>query len=503
MTFVQSEIGFEPGIFANRSRRASKRRWVDGNLVRFRDGVPAQMGGWRTLLYAGTPIDGKARSIIAWRPNDQSGRYAAIGTHTGAFVFDGGSVYSITPDSFAVGRVDSVIGSGYGVSLHGVGAYGVARPTSGQLLSASTWSFDMFGEILLGCFSSDGIIRRYRIGTDAKLVPISGAPKARAICVSAERHVFAFGCDDNPRLVKWSDRESTVAWTPSSTNRAGGYEMQSSSPFQCGIRARGQIVAFTQTETFLFYPLGNSLVYGRETLAESIGIAGPSAACVMTDQSAETLYWMNVDGFYAFDGIVRRLSCDLQDYVFDDINLLQRAKFHASTNIEFSEVRFSYCSAGSAEIDRCVVFCVENGTWTKANISRLVWLDRRIFNKPIAVDGAGTIFEHEVGETADGATMGSFVQSHPLTVGVGQQFADLLDFWPDLNPASAGAALTIFARDYPNAPQQTFGPYTLSPTMEKVDLNISVRQLELRISGTGGYWELGVPLMSMQGGGLR
>jgi hypothetical protein len=49
MTFVRSEMAFNPGLFANRSRRASKLRWVDGDLVRFRDGVPAQVGGWQRV----------------------------------------------------------------------------------------------------------------------------------------------------------------------------------------------------------------------------------------------------------------------------------------------------------------------------------------------------------------------------------------------------------------------------------------------------------------------
>lgn len=500
--FQPQELAFQPGLYGNRSKRASKQRWVDGNLVRFRDGVPAQMGGWWKVPVTGPALTGIARGMLGWRPNNQLGRLSAIGTFNCARLFDGGSLSDITPVDLAGGRLDSVIGAGYGGTLFGTGTYGTIR-TGLTVLSASTWTMDMFGEILLACFSGDQKIRRYQQGTDTLLVTIGAAPTAQAVCVSNERHVFAFGAAGNPRLVQWSDRESLTTWTPASTNRAGSYEMQTSSLFQLGLRVRGQVIAWTQTECFVFFPLNNALVYGRETLSERTGVAGPLAACVVTEPGGENAYWISVDAFYVYDGAVRRLNCDLQDYVFKDINLVQRAKFVAAPNIEFGEIRFWYCSAASTEIDRCVVYCFENQTWTKANIARTSWLDRRIFDKPIAVDTSGYIYEHEAGDTADGATMDSFVLSHPLTIGSGQQFIDIDGFWPDLDPLSSGASLTIVGRDYPGAPDQTFGPYTFTVGTEKIDLSISVRQAQMKISGTGGYWELGLPMLSSQPGSER
>lgn len=502
MAFVQTEMAFQPGLYANRSKRASKQRWVDGDLVRFRDGVPAQMGGWWKVPVTGPALTGVARGILGWRPNNQLGRLSAIGTFNCVRLFDGGSLSDITPVDLGSGRLDSLVGAGYGGALFGTGPFGTARPGL-TIISASTWTMDMFGEILLACFSSDEKIRRFQQGTDARLVTIGSAPTARAVCVSNERHVFAFGADGNPRLVRWSDRESLTEWTPSVTNRAGSYEMQSSTPFRLGLRVRGQVIAWTSTECFVFYPLNNALVYGRETLSERTGVAGALAACVVTEPAGEVAYWFGLDGFYAYDGTVRRLECELQDYVFSDINFIQKAKFEVSSNVEFEEVRFSYCSASSNEIDRCVVFCFRNQTWTKANVARTSWLDRRIFEKPLAVGVDGTIYEHEVGDTADGEAMASYVISHPLTVGVGQQFAEVDGFWPDMDPMSDGAALTIVGRDYPNAPDQIFGPYPFTASTEKVDLTIAVRQFQIKIAGTGGYWEIGLPLISMQGGSLR
>ena len=328
-------IAFEPGLFANRTRRASKQRWVDGNLVRFRDGVPAQVGGWSTLATTGAAITGLARAIIAWRPNNQSGQFAAIGTDAGAFLYDGDFVEDITPAGFEPGLGSSVIGDGFGSDRFGVGDYGTPRESTGNTIDASVWTFDMFGETLLGCFSSDGVLYEYTVGEDAQLVPIVGAPRARAMCVSDERHVFAVGIDGYPNRVAWSDREDRSQWEPDPTNRAGSYDLQATSPFQCGHRVRGSVIGWTKTEVFAFTPLNNSLVYSRDRIADSAGCVGPNAVCVATTPTGESAFWMGETDFFVFDGYARVLPCELHDYVFNDFRCGSgTARRHPAKSIE-------------------------------------------------------------------------------------------------------------------------------------------------------------------------
>lgn len=503
MGFVQIELAFEAGIFANRSARASKQRWIDGDLVRFRDGVPAQMGGWQSFIPAGSAVTGAARAMIAWRPNNQVGKYAAIGTSAGAFLYDGDRVDVITPPGFVPGQGGTVIGDGFGSGRFGEGTYGTPRESTGNLIDASNWTFDMFGEALLGCFSSDGLIYEFTVGSDATLVPILGAPTARAIAVSDERHVFAFGADGVPGRVSWSDRENYSSWAPTDTNRAGGYDLQVTQPFQCGHRCRGAIVGWTGAEVFSFTPLSNALVYSYDKIGTNAGAIGPQSVVVTTDPDGESAYWMGRDNFFVFDGYVRVLDCDLHDYVFKDVNLVQGARFHARLNSAFNEVWFWYCSAASDEVDRAVVYNYTNQTWTKASVVRLCWLDAGIFDAPIALDVNNAFYNHETGDTANGATMPSFVQSFPITVGVGQQFADLDQFWPDMEADSHSCTVSFVCREWPGADPTTIGPVVFNVADQIVPLTISTRQFDLRIGGNGGKWELGIPLISIQGGSLR
>lgn len=501
--FKQIELRFLPGLFSNRSARSSRNRWVDGDLVRFRDGLPEQIGGWVSGPLVGDPLTGKCRDIIAWRPNNQLGRYIGLGTHTGYFMMIGASVDDITPAGFTAGREDTLIGAGYGAGPYGAGAYGTRRATGGTLLDASVWTTDMFGEILLACFNTDGKIYDFDLtGGDTQLQLVAGIT-GRAICVSDERHLFVFGADGEPGLVKWSDREDYTNFTVDATTRAGSFDMQATSPFQCGRRVRGFVLGWTATEVFGFYPLNNALVYGRERLSTKAGAAGPQSVAVVTDNLGETAYWIGQDNFYLFDGYVRELECELRDYVFGDINLVQRAKFVAETNALFSEIWFFYCSANSDEIDRAVIYNYSQRTWMKASLARTAWLDAGIFDVPIGIAPDLTLYEHESGEDADGTPMESFVVSHPVTLGVGQQFAEIDQFWPDMKEGSADCTITFITRDYPGGPDIIYGPYEFAVTDDKVDLSLACRQFQLKIASDNGYWEMGTPLLSVQGGSLR
>jgi hypothetical protein len=265
---------------------------------------------------------------------------------------------------------------------------------------------------------------------------------------------------------------------------------------------RGQVLGLTKTEVFAVTPLQNAYVYSRDRVTTEGGVAGPHAIAVVTDNQGETAYWMGTTNFYAYDGLVRALDCELRDYVFTDINLVQAAKFAAGVNTQFDEVWFFYCSAGAEEIDRGVIYNYVSGTWSKATIQRLCWADAGVFTYPLAINADGTIFEHEYGTTADGAVMPSFIQSHPLTIGIGEQFADVDQWWPDMQDGSAAAKVSFICRDGPSLPARTEGPFDFAIGDEFVPLTFSAREFQMRIDGNGA-WELGLPQISMQGGSLR
>jgi hypothetical protein len=114
-------INILPGLYLNRTPYSAKTRWIDGELR----ALPRRRAAadWRLARGAGgTGITGVPRCAISWRPGNQHGKYMAIGTNEGVFLYDGGHVSNITPAAYTAGRVDSQPGAGYGGGLYGARA---------------------------------------------------------------------------------------------------------------------------------------------------------------------------------------------------------------------------------------------------------------------------------------------------------------------------------------------------------------------------------------------
>ena len=55
-------------------------------------------------------------------------------------------------------------------------------------------------------------------------------------------------------------------------------------------------------------------------------------------------YWMGQNAFFAFDGTVKKLSCTVDDFVFENIDLTQSDQIFAGVNTEFAEIIYIYNS---------------------------------------------------------------------------------------------------------------------------------------------------------------
>lgn len=498
-------ISIQPGLYLNRTAYSSKSRWIDGNCVRFRDGVPQQIGGWR-VAQGSAGITGVPRASISWRPGNQHGKYMAIGTNEGVFLYDGGHVSNITPAAYVAGRVDSQPGAGYGGGLYGRGVFGEPTIGSGVTLEAASWSFDMWGDYVVAV-GYDGVVCQYD-GTGL-MAPIVGAPSAHSLVVTDERILMLLGANGIPNRIQWSDQEDNANYTPAATNKAGGFTLNTVSQLQCGARGRGITFVWSETDLFGFYPTYNQFVYGYERLGQNCGACSMNAAVVV----GEVAYWMGVDGFYSYDGQVQRLECDVQDYVFGDpdngvaadFNIEQRAKVSVRVNTTFDEVWFSYPSSESTECDRVIIYNFRNATWTKAHLSRTTWCDRGAFALPMGFGPDGVAYEHEVGHAAAGGQIDSYVECSPFELGNGDAVQQIRSFWPDMRQGIGSALLFLKLRMSPRGQEVVKGPYLFTGQTERIYLQSVARQLSFRIESAtpGDYWELGQPRLDISAGGGR
>ena len=92
------DLTMAPGLYTEAGTRGAKNRWRDGNHVRFRKGLPEKLGGW-TLVHT-TALAGCGRTAFAWRSVtlDPTVRYIAFASDEKVELFDGDSLYDITPN---------------------------------------------------------------------------------------------------------------------------------------------------------------------------------------------------------------------------------------------------------------------------------------------------------------------------------------------------------------------------------------------------------------------
>jgi hypothetical protein len=344
------------------------------------------------------------------------------------------------------------------------------------------------------------------------------------------RFVIALGCNPigetavDPMFIRWTDQESVVDWTPSSTNQAGGIRLSHGSEIRSYVQTRQEIVVFTDASVYSLQYLGPPFVWGAQLLGDNISIAGINTPVL----ASGVVYWMGVDKFYRYDGRVQTLSCDLRQYVFGDINLDQQDQFFGGTNEGFNEAWWFYCSAGSTVIDKYVIYNYLENIWYYGTMSRTAWIDSGLNAYPLAATYNYNLVFHEFGvddnTTGIPAAISSYITSAEFDIGDGHNFGYVWRLLPDMTfrgstAESPQVTMTLLPLQNSgsgyNNPIAVGGPSDASVVrsavvpVEKytgqVLIRVRGRQMSIKIEGNqvGLQWQLGAPRIDIKPDGRR
>jgi len=395
---------------------------------------------------------------------------------------------------------------------------------------AGTWGRSTWGSPLIINPRDGGIYYWDRssstIGSYARAVELStlsGASDvptvAKGIIVSdRDRHVIAFGCDSesdpgtqDPMLIRFSDRENVANWTSTALNSAGELRIDSGSEIIMGVETRQQVLVYTDISLYAMQYLGPPFTFGINMISENITVQGPECAVAVDDM----VFWMGQEEFYMYNGAVQRIPCSVRSYVFDDFNQRQGGKVVAGLNSAFSEVWWFYPSANSLVNDRYVVFNYAENIWYIGTLMRAGWVDRGVYERPIAAGLDGYLYEHESGfndgSSVPAVPIESYIQSSPIDIGDGEQFSLIRRVFPDIvfknsTAASPEADVTVNVRNISG------GSYLRSATgtnvdneRQQLDFRLRGRQMSLRVSADqeDSTWRLGSPRVDLRPDGRR
>lgn len=417
--------------------------------------------------------------------------------------------------------------SGWGAGTWGAGTWGIGT-TGGGLLFPRVWNNQNFGEDLV--FGPQGGPIYYwdesaGVGTrGVALSSLSGASNVPAshnllLVSDTSRFVMAFGCPDlgsstlDPMLIRWSDQESAVNWTPAATNQAGSLRLSHGSRIAACVQVRQEILVWTDTSIYSMQYLGPPIVWGSQLLADNVSIVSDRAAV----NAAGVTYWMGDSKFYVYDGRVNSLPCDIRQYIFNDFNFTQASQVFASTNQQFSEVWWFYCSENSNTIDRYVVYNYQERIWYYGTMGRTAWIDASILSDyPIAATYSNNLVYHEIGNddltTSSAQPIAAYITSSEFDIEDGDKFGFVWRVLPDItfrgslsnNPTATLTLLPLqnSGSGY-NSPQSLGGSSSgsiargvtvpIEQFTGQVNIRVRGRQMAMRLESTdlGVQWQCG------------
>jgi hypothetical protein len=369
-----------------------------------------------------------------------TGSSIAAGSYGGAAVV---AAYQVN-----VGDATQVPLTGWGAGGWGLGGWGVGT-TGAALTNIRIWNHYNFGEDLI-FGPKDGAMYYWdhTAGVTTRgvaLTSLTGAsdvPTVQHLLMvsDASRIVLAFGCNDygsatqDPMLIRWSDQESAVNWTPAATNQAGSLRVSHGSAIEAVAQVRQEILVWTDTALYSLQYLGAPVVWGSQLLSDNISIVSDRAWAT----ASGVTYWMGNEKFYMYDGRVQNLVCDLRQFIFSDFNFNQSQQVFAGTNEQFNEIWWFYCSSNSTTIDRYAIYNYVEKAWYYGNLGRTAWIDTSVSSTvPMAADYNNRLLYHETGLDDNATTttlpIEAYITSSEFDIDDGYNFGFVWRVLPDVN----------------------------------------------------------------------
>ena len=479
-----------PGFHRGGSALASRGRWYDGDLVRWRDGVMQPFGGEvqgvRIRGMNTTPIDAHA-----WVSRDGT-PLLAVGSTTRLRVWN-----ESTGDVAAVSNLAATDST-----------------TETDYRQAETWSLDNWGGDLVA--RAPGTGRIVRVDTSAEnlraelvgqtpegaLFPVS--PETLGVVTTPERFLMAFGVKDAPNRVEWCAQGDLTVWVPEVDNSAGGDYVAISGEFLAGKRARRETLLWTTAELVAVRYIGQPFYYRFDVVGEATCVSRRAMAV-----QGSRAFWMGRNNFWMYTGQVERLPCDVGDLVFGHLNRDAERVVWCERRDQFGEVIWHYPSGVSETCDRYVAFNYELGVWYFGTSNMQIGVDAGVLSSPISLAANARMWTMESGVAFQG-DRSPWAETGIIDITEGRNLMRVDTIYPDAS-TTGDLKYRIYVGDSPRGTFSALPQVTKDDTLvpghwdaaERVDVRLEARHLRLRIDQDEGGWRYGLPRLRVQEAGWR
>jgi len=432
--------------------------------------------------------------------------------------------------------------------------WGESAPASEVSLEPGLWSLDNYGQVLVATIANgktftwdSGIAARFttRASTTTSGFETTNNPTATRVTLISPttRHLIHLGTEttigdtdtQDDMFIRFSDQENINLYTPTAVNTSGTFRLQDGTKIMGALKAKETILIWTDTALYTMKFVGAPFTFGFEQVGTNCGLIGKNAA-VEIDGAA---YWMSPKGFFLFDGTVKSLPCQIEDFVYDQLDTTKGQQICAGLNNLYTEISWYYPNTSSEYNNQNVSYnygegsSMPGGIWYTSTEARTSFIDAILYPNPFATKfnntevgtfpniigesglGQSVLFEQEVGTdqiNPDGTTtiVPSFIESFDFDLSVqgdGEFFLAMRRFIPDFKNLQGNLSMTISVKNYPsqsstNSPPT---PFTITSNTTKVDTRARGRFANIKIENTGvsETWRFGTIRLDLQPDGRR
>jgi hypothetical protein len=367
------KIASQPGIKRDGTKFEGD-TYVDGQWVRFQRGLPRKMGGYRSI---NKYLAGIARTLNGYTQDQLTYVHAGSANMVERFYIDNTLNTSVitnrTPPTLVLNDEN----------LWQFDIETLTNPITGvftnQLLAQVAPNLNCI------CNSTGGQLFIGGLFDTAPLTEVTNLPTGYSVTggvVALHPYTFAFG---NDGYIMWS-----VAGDPADfTSLGSGSANVAAQKIIRGMPLRG---GPGNAPSGLFWSadaliratfIGGDSVFQFDTVSTQSSIL--SAQSVVEYDGV--FYWVGVDRFLMFNGVVREVPNNLNlNFFFDNLNFSQRQKVFAIKVPRYGEIWWCFPKGDSLEPNHAVVFNMRENTWYDTalpNDGRGAGIFPTVFNRPL------------------------------------------------------------------------------------------------------------------------
>jgi len=323
--------------------------YVDGQWCRFQRGLPRKMWGYRTVAVDLPEI---SRGLNSYNQNAQVSLISGGASTLTQFTLNTSGIVigknNRTPSAFPANA--SYLWT-FDSQFDSVGVY-----PGGYLLAIP-------GKNLFDIDSNATSPLYVGLVTDTTaLVEVTGATAPTPVSggvVSLYPYAFLFGSDG---YVAWSVPNNPQNWTGTGSGEANvtAQKIVAGLPLRAGPGNAPAGLFWSLDSLVRCTFVGGDAIFQFDTLTSQSSIL--SSQCVIEYDGI--FYWVGVDRFLMFNGVVREIPNQLnQNWFFDNLNYAQRQKVFAYKVPRFGEIWWCYPRGDATECTHAVIYNLRENTW--------------------------------------------------------------------------------------------------------------------------------------------